>query len=121
MRSFVRLVLLIAACAGLMGQAVAFAAVPVAMPAMATTMQAPAMNDCDTMTAMTGDTSAPCKKMTADCAATMGCATPAAIIGDRLVRSTDKVAALPAIWPAVTSLDGLTLSPEPHPPSSLPG
>lgn len=109
----IRLVLLIAAFAGLMAQPVAFAAVPMTAAALT---QAPLMTDCDEMAAMSDNETAPCKKMTSDCAATMGCAVSPFVASDRTIAAMSGNYAISATWPAIRALVGRTLIPEPHPP-----
>ncbi len=108
-----RLVLLIAAFAGLMAQPVAFAAVPITPTALT---QASPMTDCDEMAAMSDNDSAPCEKMTSDCAALMGCAVPPFVASDRTIAAMSGNYAISAIWPAIRALVGRTLIPDPHPP-----
>lgn len=113
-----RLLLLVAALAGLVGQPAAFAAVPMTGGA---SQMASMGEECDDMSAMSTDQSAPCENMTRDCAATMGCATPPVIVVNRAAGSDTIRAAVRTTWPAILPLAGRTLSPEPYPPSSLLG
>lgn len=104
--------MLVGALVGLFGQGMAFASAPVPQSA---TMVTPT-SDC--MEAMQDDPNGePCKGLTLDCIAAMGCVVPFTL--------TNELPALPApalrptlqLASLVDRLNGRVLSPEPEPPA----
>lgn len=117
MTRFLRLFLLTMAAFGLFGQSTAMAmgSAHAGMPMQASL----AGMDCMGMTKGTTPNGAPCKKMTWQCIATMGCATAAAI---EPTRAATPVIAAPRVshrWQIATRLLGRSYGPEPDPPSLL--
>ena len=99
--------LLVGALCGLFGLQAAYAIGPIASPTvMAAAHATPMGADCvDMAMQQQGQKQPPCKGLTVENAA------PAV---DR-----DRLPGEPEFWPAVIVLAGGTISPEPHPPSSL--
>lgn len=87
---------------------------------MAANHSLPAETDCANMAAQEqGKSNAPCKGLTLDCVAQMGCVVPMTVAGDALVLDDRPLGTKPDFWPAVPVLAGGTIPPEPHPPSIL--
>ena len=112
------LMLLVGALFGLFGQGVAYATAP----ASATTMEAtPAMSagmDCPEMaTAHKQVPKPPCKGMTLDCIAQMGCVVPMTFEEPRSMTEHVDASQLAATWPITPALAGLDVAPEPEPPT----
>lgn len=112
------LFLLLGALIGLFGQAAAYASSPSVMsaPMAMSGMSA----DCMKMMAQKQQPAQkPCKGMTLDCIAAMGCVVPI-VLGDAPAMPAPlapiKVA---AFWPSATVLRGSELTPEPEPPTLL--
>lgn len=112
------LFLLLGALVGLMGQAAAYTVVPAAVSAPMAT--AGISSDC--MRAMAQEqqpSGQPCKGLTLDCIASMGCVVP------MVLRDAPPVPASPvphqamAFWTTTTILYGSDLTPEPEPPTIL--
>lgn len=112
------LFLLLGALIGLMGQEAAYASIPAAVSAP------PAMSgmSADCMQAMAQEqqpSDKPCKGLTLDCIASMGCIVP------MVLRDTAPVLASPvphqalAFWTTTPILHGSDLPPEPEPPTIL--
>ncbi|MFA6114057.1 MAG: hypothetical protein WC729_08690 [Sphingomonas sp.] len=117
MTRILRLFLLTMALVGLVGQSTAMAMGPAV--AMSSAEASMAGTDCMDMATGAMPDGTPCKKMTWQCIAAMGCATPAAIA---------PTAPLAAMGPAsrvlhgpvvVAALSGRSYGPEPDPPSFL--
>lgn len=118
MKRFVHLFLLLGAVIGLIGQAAAYASAPVvAAPPMAI-----AGMSADCMKAMAQEqqpSGKPCKGLTLDCIAAMGCVVPI------VLRDAPRIPAAPiphqamAFWTTTTILHGSDLTPEPEPPTIL--
>ncbi|MDQ2764120.1 MAG: hypothetical protein M3Y22_11760 [Pseudomonadota bacterium] len=115
---FLRPLLLLMAVVGLFGQSTAMAMSPVqsdgkSMAAMDT------MECCDGMPSGNMHGKTPCKKITLQCIAAMGC--PAAAITEpvAITPSTRQLDHLAPSWPLTARLDGRTYGPEPDPPSRL--
>lgn len=113
--------LLLGAFCGLLGLQAAYALGPAASPTvMAASHSTPPGTDCaDMATQDQGKTSAPCKGLTLDCVAQMGCVVPMTIAGAVHVLDDPLLRAKPDFWPVVPVLAGGTIVPEPHPPSIL--
>ncbi|MDB5582289.1 MAG: hypothetical protein JWR80_7465 [Bradyrhizobium sp.] len=118
MTRFLRLLLLTFAMAGLAGQSTAMAMAPV-MVSNAAKQAAMANMDCKDMATMPASDGAPCKKLTWQCIATMGCLTASALQPAMLAMDAHPlVRAVPASRD-VTRLVGRSYGPEPDPPSLL--
>lgn len=106
---------------GLLAQEAAFASAP-AMPLPSdTSITAPAMSDeCAEMMGIDkSQDSTPCKGMTLDCIAKMGCAVPPAVVPPAaLLATTDDHAGTVDQLP-ITRLLGRNYGPEPDPPLFL--
>lgn len=103
---------------GLFGQTTAMAMSPVQGDTMSMAEMA-SMECCDGMTSGQMHGSVPCKKMTLQCIAAMGC--PAAAIAPPLgvALSSRQLDPLVPSWPLTARLDGRSYGPEPDPPSFL--
>ena len=120
-KRWLSLLLLLGAMMGLLAQEAAFASAPTMPLPSDTTIAAPAMSaECAEMMGIdTSQDKSPCKGLTLDCIAKMGCAlplataTPAAMpaAGDHLTAPTDQL--------PITRLRGRTFGPEPDPPLFL--
>lgn len=113
--------LLLGALSGLFGLQSAYAFGPLASPtAMAVGHATPVTTDCaDMVTQQPEQKHAPCKGLTLDCVAQMGCVVPMTVESVAPVGDCARVPGEPEFWPAVTVLAGNSISPEPHPPSIL--
>ena len=122
MKRLVHVSLLFMALLGVMGQSTAMAMMPAsaaAVPAHQSPQVAMAGMDCMDMANMSAPGQSPCKKVTLQCMAAMGCA-PAALVEPEarsialLIVDQTKVAI-----PLAARLWGRTYGPEPDPPSFL--
>lgn len=123
MKRVLHLFLLLGALIGLLGQGVAYASVPPAMPAPMT-MSGMTMSgmseDCMKMMAQQQQPEQkPCKGMTLDCIAAMGCVVPMAVRNDAPALGSRPADPSLAFWPTTTVLRGSELTPEPEPPTLL--
>lgn len=118
MTRFLRPFLLFFAVVGLFGQSTAMAMSPVESETMSMAAMA-SMDCCDGMSAGQMHGSVPCKKMTLQCIAAMGC--PAAAITEPVgaAFTTREIDRLDPAWPLTARLDGRTYGPDPDPPSFL--
>jgi hypothetical protein len=115
---FLRLFLLFFAVVGLFGQSTAMAMSPLQSETMS--MATMASMDCrDGMTAGQMHGSVPCKKMTLQCIAAMGCTTAAITEPVGATLTTRQLDRLDPAWPLTARLDGRTYGPDPDPPSFL--
>ncbi len=116
MKRWLTFLLLVGAVLGLLAQEAAFASAP-AIPAAATTTTAAMSDECAEMMGIDkSQDSAPCKGLTLDCIAKMGCALPLAVAAP--AASLEAAAYRPApvdARPAVR-LSGRIVGPEPEPP-----
>lgn len=118
MKRVLHLFLLLGALVGLMGQAAAYASnpAPVSAPMAISGMSADCMN---AMAQKQQPSGKPCKGLTLDCVASMGCVVP------MVLRDAPRVPASPvahgamAFWTTTTTLHGSDLKPEPEPPTFL--
>lgn len=108
------LFLLIVAIAGLFGQSTA-----VAMSAGTSGTMAMSAMECDDMSSALIPGSVPCKKMTLQCIAVMGCPSAAMTQPASTLLAHSPLARLVPSWPSVAPLDGRFYGPEPDPPSFL--
>lgn len=121
MKRWLSFLLLFGAVLGLLAQEAAFAAAP-AMPMSSNpSIAASAMSDeCAEMMGINkSEDSAPCKGLTLDCIAKMGCALPLAFITPANVLTATDYRAIPIDQLAVTRLMGRSVGPEPEPPLLL--
>ena len=120
MKRCLSLLLLFGAVLGLLGQEAAFASAP-AIPMSDTTTAATSMSDeCAEMMGMDkSEGDAPCKGLTFDCIAKMGCALPPLVISSPMliVAATHMTGLLDPL--PIQPLDGRTFGPEPNPPLIL--
>ncbi|HET6525491.1 MULTISPECIES: hypothetical protein [unclassified Sphingopyxis] len=120
MKRWLSFLLLFGAVLGLLGQEAAFASAP-AIPASGMTIAAPAMSDeCAEMMGIdkSGD-GVPCKGLTFDCIAKMGCALPPIVVSPpMMIAAATHVPGLLDPLP-IQRLDGRTFGPEPDPPLIL--
>lgn len=117
MNRFFRLILLTFALLGLAAQSAVMAAAPigVAQPMKA----AMAGMDCRDMLPVPMPDGSPCKKMTWQCIAAMGCATSAALQPATILTS-ERLATRGTHSPSIVArLTGRSYGPEPDPPSFL--
>lgn len=112
----IRFLLLVGVLFGLFGQAAAYSQIPVQKPVE---QKVAAGDDC--MEAMAQaqkeKPKAPCRGLTPDCIAAMGCVTPM-IVGKPLALDPAPIASSAPIWSdAPVLLSGRSVAPDPHPPS----
>lgn len=106
---------------GLFGQAAAYAAGAHARaPAMPAVVVSQMDGDCVDMMQKEEPSPAqkPCKGLTLDCIAAMGCVVPFLLKEPLLVAAPRAISAL-HYWPATSHLAGGIIVPEPHPPAVL--
>lgn len=117
------LLMLLGALIGLMGQEAAFAAAPVHAPAAIMKMSegaAPMSADCmEMMQKAPQPAQKPCKGLTLDCIAAMGCVVPLAVtpesaLGEKMIY--ERMEHFPA---SANALAGRAVAPEPEPPTLL--
>jgi len=122
MKRLLHIGLLLMALLGLMGQSTAMAMTPARVTGMATqeSLQiSMAAMDCTDMATAPGPGKAPCKKITLQCMAAMGCA-PVALVEP--VESSAPPLAIEQVksaLPLAARLWGRSYGPEPDPPSIL--
>ena len=113
--SALRLLLVLLTLFGLVGQTAVYAMAPIAAPAVSTIELAAPSDDCAGM-AMSDSDEMPCKGMTLDCIAKMGCLTPP------VVAPAAGLATHPVIYERVAysapreTMAGVTVQPEIFPP-----
>lgn len=119
MRRALKLVLVIGVLLGLFGQTVAVAASPAVVTAIE--RMAPTTMSVECLGMMKGNdkSSVPCDRMTLACVAGMGCLTIYAVEIPSPPVAEAMVAALPPTTPPFRALQGRSVQPEPHPPSTL--
>ena len=123
MKRWLSLALLMGALFGLLGQEAAFAhVIPVAQSAQVTV--SPQMSaDCAEMMGLTKpqpqSEKQPCRGMTPDCIAKMGCAVPLALIPALTVATPAELRAVAPPQLPVARLVGHDTGPEPEPPTRL--
>ena len=118
MRRAPKIVLVIAALLGLLGQTVAVAAAPTGT-AIEATAPATMPMDCVGMMQSSGGNSIPCNRMTLACIAGMGGAILFTVgIWQPIVAEAMPGAAFLA-WPVIAALEGRSAQPEQHPPNIL--
>lgn len=109
-----RLFLFVGALFGLFMQTATYAAAPVA-PVMASQMDWHCMEMMDKQP----PAGKPCKGLTLDCIAVMGCVAPVALPGMASPTAMPQFTLPMAFWPVSAVLIGSDLAPELHPPSIL--
>lgn len=118
MTRFLRLLLLTFAMVGLAGQSTAMAMAPL-MASPAAKQATMAGMDCKDMAATPSSDGAPCKKLTWQCIAAMGCLSAAAL-EPAMIATADRLATRGSHDPSdATPLAGRSFGPEPDPPSFL--
>lgn len=118
MKRILPLFLLLGALLGLMGQATAYASIPasVSAPMAMSGMSA------DCMKAMAQEqqpSGKPCKGLTLDCIASMGCVVPMVLRDAPAVPTSPVAHEAMAFWTTTSTLHGSDLTPEPEPPTIL--
>lgn len=121
MKRALHLLLLLGALIGLLGVEAAYAVGPQAMVAPSAASQMDQMDaDCmEMMREQPEPAPMPCKGMTLDCIAAMGCIVPVLVRGEHAALATPRTTSVEAFWPATTVLVGSDLPPEQHPPTRL--
>ncbi len=121
MKRWLSLLLLFGAMLGLLAQEAAFASAPAMPIASETTISAPAMSaECAEMMGIdTSQDKAPCKGLTLDCIAKMGCALPLATATPSAMPAASDYPAAPTDQLPITRLYGRNYGPEPDPPLFL--
>lgn len=115
MKGLFPLLLLLGALFGLFGQGMALAAAPAAQASQAISVAA----ESDCMKAMQKDPSGePCKGITLDCIAAMGCVVPFTQPNEQPSLSAPLLPTSIEVASLVTPLSGRDPSPEPEPPTS---
>ena len=118
MTRMIHICLLLAALGGLLGQSTAMAMVP--SPIVTGSFQASmASMDCMDMVDPSTSGKLPCKKMTLQCMAAMGCASTAMIEAEQASLALLPVDRARSALPLAARLSGRTYGPEPDPPSFL--
>ena len=117
MKRTLHLLLLLGALIGLFGQATAYAAGPRGPIAPMAVSQMD--GNCMEMMQKQQPTEKPCKGLTLDCIAAMGCVVPIVLRDAGTFSLTPQIFSLQAFWPATTVLVGSDLAPEPPPPTIL--
>jgi hypothetical protein len=103
---------------GLFGQAAAYASGPSMMSAP--TAMSGMSADCMKMMAQKQQPAQkPCRGMTLECIAAMGCVVPIALQDVAPLPASLEPAKVLAFWPTTTVLRGSDLTPEPEPPTFL--
>ena len=118
MTRMIQICLLLAALGGVLGQSTAMAMVPAPMITRSLHASMASM-DCMDMADQPAPGKSPCKKMTLQCMAAMGCAPTAMVEPGQpsiALLSVDRTTAAP---PLAARLWGRTYGPEPDPPSFL--
>lgn len=118
MKRFLASLLLIGALIGLFGAELAYArSVPATTPAKTMAMDA----DCMAMMAKQQPTpkEKPCKGLTLDCIAAMGCVVPLMAADLTGSLSARHIHGRPIFWSATTVLAGKSFAPDPDPPMNL--
>lgn len=117
-KRWLSLLLLFGAMLGLLAQEAAFASAPAMPMSSETTISAPAMSaECAEMMGInTPQDKAPCKGLTLDCIAKMGCALPLATATPAAMLAKSDHSATPTDPLPVSRLRGRTFGPEPDPP-----
>ncbi len=118
MTRFLRLLLLTFAMVGLAGQSTAMAMAPM-MASPATKQTAMAGMDCKDMATAPSSDGAPCKKLTWQCIAAMGCLTASALEPAMPAMDAHPFVRTAPASKDVTRLVGRSYGPEPDPPSFL--
>ena len=118
MKRALQLLLLFGAVFGLFGQQAAYAASARATMAPAAVSQMSA--DCMEMMQKQQPQPAqkPCKGLTLDCIAAMGCAVPI-VLKEPASMAAPQIVSVLAFWPSTSVLVGNDLPPEQHPPTIL--
>ena len=116
--SHLRLLLAIFAMVGLAGQSTAMAMAPV-MASPAPMQAAMAGMDCKGMVTTPSSDGSPCKKLTWQCIAAMGCLTASALEPAMLAMDVHPLVRTVPASRDVTRLVGRSYGPEPDPPSFL--
>lgn len=116
MKRWLTFLLLVGAVLGLLAQEAAFASAP-AIPAAVTTTAAAMSDECAEMMGIDkSQDRVPCKGLTLDCIAKMGCALPLAVAAPAASLEAAAYTPVPADATPVVRLTGRTVGPEPEPP-----
>ena len=119
MKRWLTFLLLVGALLGLLAQETAFASAP-ALPSAETAFAAAMSDECAEMMGIKkSQKSAPCKGLTLDCIAKMGCALPPAVLSPPT--PTAAATHMPGLLDPlpIQRLNGRTFGPEPDPPLIL--
>lgn len=112
--------LLVGALLGLFAQEAAFAAGPLTPVVQTVSINASMDADCmEAMGSSQNPTDEPCKGLTLDCIAKMGCAVPLAPAPSGYATMSPPLAILDLSAAPVKPMIGRSTEPEPHPPSRL--
>ena len=119
MKRWLTFLLLVGAVLGLLAQEAAFAYAP-ALPSAETAFAAAMSDECAEMMGIKkSQKSAPCKGLTLDCIAKMGCALPPAVVSPAIPLAEKTFVAGSFDPLPVRRLAGRTFGPEPDPPLFL--
>ena len=110
-----RLLLVVLTLFGLVGQTAVYAMAPLAAPAVSTIELAAPSDDCAGMAMDNGD-EMPCKGMTLDCIAKMGCVTPPVLAPSADLSSHEVAYTAAAYDTRLATFVGLTIPPDNFPP-----
>lgn len=123
MKRTLHLLLVLGALLGLLGQAAAYASgprTPAAPMAASTTGMSTMDAECmEMMQKAPQPAEKPCKGLTLDCIAAMGCVIPMVLRDPAAPEAVPEMFPIQAYWPAATVLVGNGLAPELHPPTIL--
>jgi hypothetical protein len=120
-KRWLSLLLLFGAMLGLLAQEAAFASAPAMLIPSDTAIAASAMSDeCAEMMGIDNShENTPCKGLTLDCIAKMGCALPSAVVSPAALLATTEHSTAAADELPITRLHGRNYGPEPDPPLFL--
>ena len=122
MKRLIHIGLLLMALLGVMGQATAMAMMPARAAAVSghqSTQVSMADMDCMDMANTSAPGKSPCKKITLQCMAAMGCVSLALVEPDSPAFDQPSAGHLKATLPVAARLSGRSYGPEPDPPSFL--
>lgn len=116
MKRVLYLFLLLGALVGLMGQEVAYASIPATISTPMASTSADCMKAMDQEQQPSGK---PCKELTLDCIASMGCVVPMTLRDAPPLTASPVPHGAMIFWTTISVLHGSDLTPEPEPPAIL--
>ena len=119
MKRWLTFLLLVGALLGLLAQETAFASAP-ALPSAETAFAAAMSDECAEMMGIKkSQKSAPCKGLTLDCIAAMGCVVPLVAADLATGLTSPHIYGALGFWPTISVLTGKSFAPDPDPPTNL--